>query len=106
MNCVLSCTEGVVACVERSLVSRVGESDTTRVSRNLEIRGSLEGQTDCAGVGRMVLKYWPKFIAVANSTVGRVTRCYTLYCLRVSRSQCHTLKLESFGKIAACVMTD
>jgi len=81
--------ERVVACVERPLVSRVGESDTTRVSRNLHIRGNLEGQTGCDVVGRMALKYWRKVMAVVDSTLGRVTRCYTLSCLRVSESQCH-----------------
>lgn len=46
---------------------------TTRVSRNLRFRGSLEGQTDCDGVGRMALKYWREGIAVSNSILGRVT---------------------------------
>jgi hypothetical protein len=77
--------------VERPLVSRVGEADNTCVSRNLRIRGSLEGQTDCDGIERMALKYWRKIIAVANSTLGRVTRCYTLYCLRLSKAQCQLL---------------
>jgi len=81
MNCDLSCSEGDIACVERPLVSRVSESDNACVSRNLRIHGSLEGQTDCDGVGRMALKYWRKVIAVANSILGRVTRCYRLYCL-------------------------
>jgi hypothetical protein len=77
--------EEVVACV----VSRVGESENTCVLRNLQICESLEGQTNCDGVGRMALKYWRKVIAVANSTLGRVTCCYTLYCLRISKSHCH-----------------
>jgi len=75
-------------CVGRPLVSRVGESDTTRVSRNLQIRGSLEGQTDCDVVERMALKYWRELIAVADSTLGKVTLCHTICCLRVSKSQC------------------